>query len=137
MLTANTNNEVRDVNGNAIPGFTNQCGVYRNLVYELKDQEGESITQPFDFTESFSNYSGVSTTPSDLSGHSSEGLVQDTMYFGKTLPNCPGANDSETFNQSFSIRIGNSSPYSLSTIVHVSRGRSSGNYFVDVTTTTP
>jgi hypothetical protein len=133
-LTASTNNEVRNATGAVL--LTNQCGVYRNLVYELKDQDGQAITQPFDFTETFSNYSGVSTTPGDLTGHSSQGLVQDTMYFGKTLPNCPGNDDNESFDQRFIIRIGNAQ-FSLSTVVHISRGRSSGNWFVDVTTTTP
>jgi len=135
-LTSNTNNEVRDVNGNVIPGFTNQCGVYRNLVYELKDQEGQSITQPFDFTETFSNYTGVSTLPKPLSGHSSVGLVQDTQYFGKTLPDCLGPNDNESFDQRFIVTVGGTQ-FSLSTVVHIARGRASGNWFVDVTTTTP
>jgi len=135
-LTSNTNNEVRDVNGNILPGFTNQCGVYRNLVYELEDQEGESITQPFDITETFSNYSGVASLPANRQGHSSTGLLQDTMYFGKTLPDCPGLNDNESFDQRFFVTIG-VTQYNLSTVVHISRGRSSGNWFVDVTTTTP
>lgn len=133
-LTSSTNNEVRNVVGAVL--LTNQCGVYRNLVYELKDQQGQSIAQPYDFTETFSNYSGVSTTPGPVNGHSSTGLVQDTMYFGKTLPDCPGPDDNESFDQRFIVTI-SGTPFSLSTLVHISRGRSSGNWFVDVTTTTP
>lgn len=133
-LTSSTSNEVRNAVGSVL--LTNQCGVYRNLVYELKDQQGDAITQPFDFTESFSNYSGVDTTPGPRNGHSSEGLVQDTSYFGKILPACPGANDSESFDQTFTVTIG-TSQYNLTTVVHFSRGRSSGNWFNDLTTTTP
>lgn len=105
-------------------------------MYELKDQEGQSMTQPFDFTETFFNYGGVSTKPRDVSRHSSQGLVQDTMYFGKTLPNCPGANDNKSFDQRFIVTTGGTQ-FSLSTVLHISRGRSSGNWFVDVTTTVP
>lgn len=133
-LTSSTNNEVRNVQGATLA--TNQCGVYRNLVYELKDQQGQAMPIPFDFTETFSNYSGVASLPGDLSGHSSGGLVQDTMYFGKTLPNCPAANDNESFDQRFIVVVGNRQ-FSLSTVVHISRGRFSGDWKVDVTTTTP
>jgi hypothetical protein len=133
-LTSSTNNEVRNVQG--APLATNQCGVYRNLVYELKDQQGQALPIPFDFTETFSNYSGVASLPGDLSGHSSSGLVQDTMYFGKTLPACPASNDNESFDQMFIVSIGNRQ-FLLSTVVHISRGRFSGDWKVDVTTTTP
>jgi hypothetical protein len=133
-LTSSTNNEVRNIVGGML--LTNQCGVYRNLVYELKDQEGHALAIPFDFTETFSNYGGVDTLPGPENGHSSTGLVQDTMYFGKTLPNCPGSNDNESFDQRFTVTVGGTQ-YSLSTVVHISRGRFAGVWKVDVTTTTP
>lgn len=133
-LTSSTNNEVRNVVGAVL--LTNQCGVYRNLVYELKDQQGQSLPIPFSFTETFSNYSGVASTPADLSGQSSSGLVQDTHYFGKTLPNCPGSNDNEAFDQRFIVTVAGRE-FNLSTVVHISRGRFSGVWKVDVTTTTP
>jgi hypothetical protein len=133
-LTASTNDEDRDVNGNAI--LTNQCGVYRNLVYELKDQQGQPITQGFDIRETFSNYTGFSTLPGDISAHSSQGLVQDNQYVGKTLPNCLAANNNESFDQQFVVTIGGRT-FSLTTVVHIARGRFSGDYAVDITTTTP
>lgn len=133
-LTSSTNNEVRDVVGTTL--LTNQCGVYRNLVYELKDQQGQPLAIPFDFTETFSNYSGVDTLPEDVPGHSSAGLVQDTQYFGKPLPNCLGSNDNESFDQRFIVTVAGIQ-YSLSTVVHISRGRFAGDWKVDVTTTTP
>jgi len=133
-LTSDTNNEDRDVNGNTI--LTNQCGVYRNLVYELKDQQGQPIAQPFDITETFSNYTGFSTLPGDMHAHSSAGLIQDNQYIGKTLPNCLGSNNNESFDQRFIVTLGGRA-FSLTTVVHISRGRFSGNYVVDVTTTTP
>jgi hypothetical protein len=133
-LTSTTNNEDRDVNGNVI--LTNQCGVYRNLVYELKDQAGQPITQPFDIRETFSSYSGFSTLPGDVNAHSSQGLIQDNQYVGKTLPNCLASNNNESFDQQFIVTIGGRT-FSLTTLVHIARGRFSGNYAVDVTTTNP
>jgi hypothetical protein len=140
LLTANTNNEVRNVKNEAIK--TNQCGAYRNLVYELVDQNGDSITFAYSITENFSNYahstsySSGTTPPSDTKNISANGIVGDTMYLGKTLPDCLGQDDNESFDQSFVVKI-NGTSYNLSTVNHVSRGRFSGTYKVDVTITTP
>ena len=122
--------------------LTNQCGAYRNLVYELLDQNGTAISVGYSITENFSNYShstsySSGTIPaSDTKPISANGLVQDTMYFGKPLPNCPGSDDNESFDQSFVVTI-NAKPYTLSTVNHVSRGNFSGTYRVDVTIATP
>lgn len=138
VLAADTNNEVRDVKNVAL--LTNRCGPYRNLVYELEDQKGEPVTIAYSITENFSNYTSTNTaltTPgSDTKNISANGLVNDTMFLGKTLPNCLGSNDHESFDQSFVVTI-NGTPYSLSTVNHISRGRFSGTYKVDVTITTP
>jgi hypothetical protein len=139
VLTSSTNNDVLDLEGNIL--LPNQCGVYRNLAYQIVDQEGQPIVQEGQsitvaVTETFSNYSGVSTLPGDITRNTSTGLVQDTQYFGKTLPNCLGLNDNETMDQGFKVKIGNTS-FPLSTVVHLVRGRFSGIYKIDVTTTTP
>jgi hypothetical protein len=139
ILTADTNNEVRNVKNEVKQ--TNQCGVYRNLVYELTDVNGTAITPAYSITEKFSNYQHSSsytsgTTPSDfMTSISANGLVQDTMYLGKTLPSCLGPDDNESFDQSFVVTL-NGTQYTLTTVNHVSRGRFAGVYKVDVTITT-
>ena len=140
VLAANTSNEVRNVENTAL--LTNQCGAYRNLVYELEDQGGNAITSAYSITETFSNYShsttySSGTTPASITKNiSANGLVQDTMYLGKTLPNCLGSDDNESFDQSFVVTM-NETQYTLSTVNHISRGRFSGTYKVDVSITTP
>jgi hypothetical protein len=138
VLAADTNNEVRDVKN--VAKLTNRCGPYRNLVYELEDQNGDPITVAYSITENFSNYTSTNTSltipGSDTKNISANGIVNDTMFLGKTLPDCLGSNDNESFDQRFVVTI-NGTPYNLSTINHVSRGRFSGTYKVDVTITTP
>jgi hypothetical protein len=140
LLTANTNNEVRDVT-NAVKQ-TNQCGAYRNLVYELQAQNGTAITSAYQITEKFSNYAHSTsytsgTKPADFTTNiSANGLVQDLMYLGKPLPACLGSDDNESFDQSFVVTI-SGTQYTLTTVNHVSRGRFAGTYKVDVTITTP
>jgi hypothetical protein len=138
VLASDTNNEVRNVKNQPI--LTNRCGPYRNLVYELEDQNGDPVTVAYSITENFSNYSSTNTSltipGSDTKSISANGIINDTMFLGKTLPNCLGSNDHESFDQSFVVTI-NGTPYNLSTINHVSRGNFSGTYKVDVTITTP
>lgn len=137
VLAADTNNEVRNVKNEAI--LSNRCGPYRNLVYELLDQNGNPITVAYSITENFSNYSSTfsGTAPSsDTKNISANGIVNDTMFLGKTLPNCLGNNDNESFDQSFVVTI-DGTPHALTTVFHISRGRFNGTYKVDVTITTP
>jgi hypothetical protein len=59
----------------------------------------------------------------------SQGLLAQVA--NEIVSACPGPNDNESFDQQFIVTIGGL-PFNLSTVVHVSRGRSSGNWFVDV-----
>jgi hypothetical protein len=139
LLTTNTNNEVRDVMNTAI--LTSQCGAYRNLVYELVDQNGVAITSAYSITEKFSNYThsasyASGTAPSDFTKSiGANQLVQDVMYLGKPLPNCLGSDDNESFNQTFVVTF-NGKPYPLTTVNHISRGRFAGVHKVDIDITT-
>jgi hypothetical protein len=58
------------------------------------------------------------------------------IFIGKTLPGCLGLNDNESFDQSFVVTI-SGRQYPLTTVNHISRGRFSGAYKVDVSITTP
>ena len=58
------------------------------------------------------------------------------QFFGSKSPSCPGSNQHESFNQSFSVTIG-STAFPLSTVNLVERGVYSGTFHVDVTVQTP
>src|SRR2546430_9994167 len=136
-ICADTNNQVKDVKNQVKLG--NQCGAYRNLVYELLDENGDPITEAYSITENFSNYSSSpssSAPSSDTKNISANGIINDTMYIGKTLPACLGSDDFESFNQTFVVTM-NGQTYNLTTVVQVTRGRTNGAYYVDVVTATP
>jgi len=116
--------------------LTNKCGVYRNLAYQLVDQQRQPILSGFNFTERFFNYSGFLTTPPPQSGSSSGGLVQDTQFVGRAAFDCLLPGESEEFNQDFVVTIG-SRPFTLTTVVFISRGRAPSGYFVDVSIDQP
>jgi len=127
--------DVRDTAGNVVK--QHQCGVYRNLAYELVDQVGEPITDAFTVAESFDNYQGPDSAPDAvtvniLAGH----IIGDTQYFGRAFPACLGSNDHQSFKQHFSVTI-NGMSYNLSTVVTISEGKFSGTAKVDVDITTP
>ena len=99
----------------------------------------KSRRRPTHITENFSNYSSTfsGTAPgSETKSITAGGIVNDIMFLGKTLPNCPGNNDHESFDQTFVVTI-NGIPYNLTSVFHISRGRFNGTYKVDVTITTP
>ena len=112
--------------------------ICRNIGYEIVDQDAQPqpITMPLMLTETFSNYMGVVSLPPDLTISVSNGILGDTIYFGKTLPNCPGNDDHEQVDQKFNVKIGQTT-YNFTTVVHISRGYFQGTPKVDVTTTTP
>lgn len=127
---------VLDTAGNPIPGKDHQCGAYRNLAYEVVDQNGDSFNYPYVITEQFSNYQGPDSLPADFAQSVSQNAVGDTMYFGKRAPACLGPNDHESFEQRVVVKYKNKD-YPLSTVISVSRGRFAGTYKVDVVITTP
>ncbi len=138
-LVVITNGNVVNAAGNIL--LTNQCGMYRNLVYTLKDQQSpaQDIDGTYTLVEMFSNYSstfGGTVPPSVSLNVTPGGLLVDIQYIGKPAPSCPGSNDHEAFNQSLSVTIGTST-YPLTTVNHIERGNYSGTPRVDVTITTP
>jgi len=120
--------------------LTHQCGVYRNYAFDIEEANGTSINGTYAWTESFSNYS---TTVSGLGppaprtfNFSGSGLVSDIQFLGTTAPTCPGSNDNESFDMSFSVTIAGVT-FPISTMVHISRGYFTGTPRVDSTITTP
>jgi hypothetical protein len=133
-LVTITDGDVKDLNGNVL--LPHQCGVYRNLEYQVVDQDSpaQGINAGFILTESFTDYQGPASTPRDLSRNISEGnqgALGDTQYFGEPAPSCLGNDDHETLHQHFKVTL-NSKDYLLSTVVSISRGRFAGTYKVDV-----
>lgn len=134
-----TPGNVIDAGGNVL--LTNRCGVYRDLVYSLRDQQSPSqnIDGTYTLVESFSNYTNTygGSVPATLNFNMTPGgFPSDVQYLGKVSPACLGNNDHEEFDQSFSVTIGGT-PYSLSTVNHIARGEYSGTATVNVTITTP
>jgi hypothetical protein len=130
-----TNGDVLDTAGNV--KLSNQCGVYRNMAYELVDQQDKPIVVAFNITETFADYSGVDSVPGTLSQSISAGnIVGDTQYMGRTAPTCLGTNDNESFTQHFMVTLGGKN-HNLTTVVSILRGRFSGTYMCDVAITTP
>ncbi len=136
-------------NGNVVDYFgnvlrTGYCGVYQNFASDLLDQSGNKIitTNIFSFSESFSNYVSTfgGTVPGGpLTSDQNTGIqrLADTQAFGGPYPaNCPGTNDNESFDQTFSLKI-DGTTYPLTTVRHISRGNFSGTLNVNVTTTSP
>jgi hypothetical protein len=139
MLTSNTGGNVTLADGTVV--LSNQCGVFRNIVYSLQDQDSpaQDIDGTYTLVESFSNYSStyggtIPTTKNDAM--TPGGTLSDIQYIGKTLPSCPGTNANESFDQSLSVHIG-SSIYPLTMVNHISRGYFSGTAKDDITITTP
>jgi hypothetical protein len=133
---------VVDINGNVLK--TNQCGVYRNLAYALYDQD--STPQPvyggYTANESFSNFSGVGSSPSAVSATVplNHLVFGDNSYIGYTEPTCLGSNDNQSFNQNFTVTVGsapNQTTYNMTLTNSFSRGRFSGTYKDDITITKP
>jgi hypothetical protein len=138
-LVVLSDGDVKDLDGNVL--LTHQCGVYRNLEYQLVDQDNppKGINDAFTLTESFTDYVGPAGTPGNLSKNISEGnsgVFGDTQYFGKTAPSCLGTDDHETMKQHISAKVGNKT-FSISTVVSISRGRFAGTNKVDVSISTP
>jgi hypothetical protein len=126
--------DVLDTAGNVL--LHHQCGAYRNLAYEVIDQNGDPFDVPYSITESFTDYQGPSETPASFTRSISSNAVGDTQYLGKTYPACLGSDEHESFKQHVTVTY-NQTQYPLSTVVSISRGRFAGQYKVDVDITTP
>jgi len=137
-------------NGNVLDYYGNiseqhECGIYRNVQYNLIDQAGGDIVGgDFDITENFGNYStsnpntavpGSRTFPQNTSIQ----LLADGQVYVSPSPICPGANDHEGFDQSFVITVpsGSTYHYALSTVIRIDRGGYAGTGKVDISVKTP
>lgn len=140
-LTTITNGNVVDIYGNVL--LSGECGVYRNIAYELVDQESpaQPIQGNYTLVEIFSNYSttvpGLTQPPNqDNPIVYAQTMLGDTQFFGTKAPSCPGSNDHESFNQAFTVQIGSKS-YPLSMVNSIQRGNYSGTPTVNVSIVTP
>jgi len=117
---------------------TNMCGVYRNVAYDLVDQQGQHIDGTYTLTESFTDYQGsFPPGPQTQSFSFTPGaLLTDIHFLGFPAPQCLGSNQNETFRQRFTITAGQGT-YLLTTVVRVTIGRFSGTYRADVVIETP
>jgi len=132
---------VVNINGQVLK--PNQCGVYRNLAYALYDQDSPAqlIYGGYTANESFSNFSGIAPAPSAVSTTLplNSLVFGDNSYIGSTAPTCLGANDNQSFNQSFTVTVGSGASqktYSVTLTNAVSRGKFSGTYADNITITT-
>lgn len=133
-----TNGNVVDLNGNI--QATGECGMYRNFAFDIEEANGTSINGNYIFTEAFSSYSttipGLTAPPTKNHTLSGDGLVTDLQFIGTPAPDCPGANDHESFNMSFSVTSGGA-VFPLSTVQHIDRGNFNGTAKVDAAITVP
>lgn len=128
------------VDGLGVLRLSGQCGAYRNVVYQLMDQETQPqpITAALEVDETFSNYQG----PTNLN----PGLIKtgETRYDGKladvigvvdSSPHCPGAL-TLSFNQGFVALIGTRS-YILATTSSVGISYDLADWVINVNMTHP
>jgi hypothetical protein len=134
-LQTPTDGDVVSLSGTVLA--THQCGVYRNLLYDVVDQSGTSIEGTYTLTETFANFSGAGTPPSDRPLSVVPGfLISDTQSLTKNAPACLGPTDNQTFDQKFFATIAGSR-FDLTTVIRIERGNFSGTLKVDTTITTP
>lgn len=120
----------------------NYCGVYRNYLFFLGDQDNpsqETTFRPFTLDEVFSNYSSPNNLdpPANLSGIIGPGVeIADMQSVGFIYPQCLQPGDNQTFTQKFLVTI-NGVQYSPSTTIVISRGNFGGTLKVDRVITTP
>ncbi|MGC2754012.1 MAG: hypothetical protein WCA40_16765 [Candidatus Acidiferrum sp.] len=140
VLTGGSNGNVVNAGGQVLK--TNQCGMYRNLVYSLQDQRSpaQDIDGTYTLVEMFSNYSttipGGTVPPTQSFNMTPGGLLNDIQFIGTTAPTCPGSDQHEAFTQSHQVTIGTGT-FPLTTVNSIQRGTYSGTAHVDVTITTP
>lgn len=114
----------------------NQCGVYRDMNYQLLDQNGQPFAAAYSITEAISDYattiSGGSQPSNKTANISAGGILEDLQYLGVTSPSCPGSNDHDSFTQQFTVQVVGS-VFPLTTIIDLSRGNFSGTTELNVT----
>lgn len=98
-----TDGDVLDTGGNAI--LHHQCGAYRNLAYEVVDQNEDPFNHPYSLTESFTDYQGPDSAPASFTLTISSNTVGDTQYFGRTAPACPGVRRSRVLQTTLCCEV--------------------------------
>ena len=116
------------------------CGLYRNVSYQLEDQNGGPILDSYTIQEILSNFS-TDITGDQLSNGNSATVPANSPFYdnqslGEIAPNCLGSNDHDSFTQSFSVQVG-STAYALTTAVGIARGYFSGSGQINVIISTP
>jgi IPT/TIG domain len=116
------------------------CGIGRNYLFKLTDQENQEITnRPFILDEVFSNYTGSWSIPTFTPLTFPPGSqIADLLSRGVVGEGCTQIQSgmTETFTQGFQIRFGNT-VFLLDTLIQHSRGNFGGELRVDRTITTP
>ena len=114
--------------------------MYRNYAFDIEDGHSFTINASYTFNEKFSNYTtsvpGLTIPPNQSFNSSGNGEVTDLQLFSTILPDCPGSNDHESYDMTFSVTIGGVE-YPLSTVQHINRGNYNGTATVDATISTP
>lgn len=132
-----TDGNVVDLNNTVL--LTHECGMYRNYAFDIEESSGTSINGTYTWTENFSNYSttvsGLAAPQSKSFNFMGDGNVTDIQFFGTPAPSCPGPNDHESFDMSFTVTAGGT-VFNISTIQHIDRGSFSGTPTVNATITT-
>jgi hypothetical protein len=119
-----------------------RCGAYQYYVYELQDQNGNTITEALPVSESIQNFS-MSPNPNGYqptaqSGGTTNGVFWDLQFWGLT-GNCPGLPAfSGSLDLKFFVQLNQQNTYNLTTVRHITATKnSSGIYSISATTTTP
>jgi hypothetical protein len=118
-------------------------GVARNLMYQLVDGTGAAYPGAYTIAESFSNFqktpsnSGLGQPTATNADIPAGGLLADTQYAGYPYPATLGSNEHSSYTQNFSVTIGGTAKYPLTTTVSISLGNFNGTPEDNVTITTP
>jgi hypothetical protein len=119
---------------------TGQCGVYRNFVFELVDQQTTPVPITAGtavVTEVFSNIvGGTGPTPSVNTLNLATQGENDVQSLSHTAPSCLATNENESLDMTWTAGVG-STTYPLATVVHITKGNFSGTLNVTSTITTP
>jgi hypothetical protein len=133
-----TNGSVVNLAG--IVSATGQCGVYRNFVFELVDQQTTPVPITAGtavITEVFSNIvGGTGPTPSVNTLNLATQGENDVQSLSHTAPSCLATNENESLDMTWTVGVG-STTYPLATVVHITKGNFSGTLNVTSTITTP
>jgi hypothetical protein len=121
-----------------VPGGV-RCGAYRNFGYILKDQDGDTITQPLTVTEILTNFTidpNISTGGTAESAPTVNGVFWDLNSYAY-VGDCPGPPAfTSTTDQGFKVVLDSQNVYTLTTTYRLSGSKNtSGVYSITNTKT--